>query len=355
MRELRGRRGGAATGETLVLVAFVGLLGIAGFVGLGTAFDGSIARTGDRVPAPVASVSRDFVSGSANAPTVSTSAQAGVVRWVRILAQRADALRRSSRAATTASLVTDADVLAHARTTKRFFPNTRIVLEAGVNGGAWPSFGTSVGFVRENDLAVGRNGVYGTASAGWLIGGMKKFRSHRPELSSPRGSVSKDIGLFSFGDPVRGLKTQLELPVPLAAWIPFGLVPGIGAAEHAGRPGMLLSLQVPVVLLPFVGDKFASVLHSVLPGADSGGTLTRLANVTSLRVAVNVGIYHPRLARYANFVNAGARYLAPHIRRATDAVGRVKDVVVSKAIEWRGRFASQARAGGQSRLGGGRR
>lgn len=321
-RARAGRRRGTAGAEQVAVIVAVALAAASAVGALGDGMSQAIAesaagraRSEEREGADAAPAARRAEeTPAARRADAAPAAQAGVVDAVRSLARSAGSH------------------VAHApgATTKRLFPNTRVVVEAGINGGAWPSFGTGIGFVRENDLRVGRNGVYGSASAGWLVGGVRKFKSHRPELSSARGAVSKEVGLFAFGDPVRGLKTHLELPVPLAAWMPLGLVPGLGAAEHAGRPGVLFSLQLPVVLLPWVGDGFAKLIHGVFPGAESGGALTRLANVTTLRVAVNVGIYHPRLARYARAVNAGARRLDPHIRRFTDAVGRVREAVTTR-------------------------
>ncbi|MCA9600515.1 MAG: hypothetical protein KC417_00745, partial [Myxococcales bacterium] len=209
-----------------------------------------------------------------------------------------------------------------------------------VNAGVMPSVGTGIGFVRENDRAIGRNGLYAQMATGWTVGATKKFKSYRPELNQARGAMTKEFGLFSFDDPVKGINTMLELPVPLATWVPGGIIPGLGVAEHAGRPGVILSVQMPFTILPVVGPHVANFLNHAIPdGLPASSVLKRFAAVGSLRLGVVTTVYNPHLSGVVTRVNALARWFDPRLQRFVGALKGARKWVFSSPKVWRARIA----------------
>lgn len=316
---------GAAQIESALLVAFLAVAGIAGQHALGRGFASSIAGEGT---AAAASSSASFV----------TSRQAGVGSSARGAVEIGKELSLADTAAKASTVASESAELVRK---KRLFPNTRLVAEVDLNTGVVPGLNMGVGFVRENNPAIGKNGVYGMFAASWLVGAVKKYKSPRPELNQAKGVFTKELGMFTFGDTIYGTKTYMEVPVPLATWMPAGIIPGVGAAEHMGRPGLLVQIQIPFTFVPIVGETIARTIHHIIPESmPFGKRLRKLASVAAMRVGIIVAVYNPHLEGIVRVANSAARWLDPKLKQLGAGFTKARRWVFSSPSVWKERITS---------------
>jgi Flp pilus assembly pilin Flp len=339
---------GAAQIESALLLAVLALAGLAGQGALGRGFASSIAGNG--AVAHVAHGSTDGAGNAAGSPGAKgaarggshgafvTAKQAGLGSTARGAVEIGKELSLVEGASKSAALVSESSELVRK---KRLFPNTRFVAELDLNTGVVPGLNMGVGFVRENNPAIGKNGVYGMFAGSWLVGAVKKYKSPRPELNQGKGVFTKELGMFTFGDTIYGTKTYMEVPVPLATWTPAGIIPGIGAAEHMGRPGMLVQIQIPFTFVPIVGETIARAINAIIPEAmPFGKQLRKLVSVTAMRVGIIVAVYNPRLQGVVKVANSAARWLDPKLHRLGAGFTKARRWVFSSPSVWKERITS---------------